>query len=567
MWGYSILQVLLLVLVSLSISVNAIVYETQPIIWAEDRTQNLKAGESELTQIIRFQNPCKSFYDPGVVNGTQEYFEKWCTDQIEKVIIRPLSTMCTPKYAAGVKSRKKRFFGFIGGLIGGIASSIFGVRSRDARQDEQIRYLNWRVNQLGTDVYLLQRRAAASEQRQDELEKRQAELREALNNLTDRVEKTEVDVETLKEWKAELIANLGSTTTLVAEFAAYFKRSESHLNEVAQEWGEKRLSLKLFEVFMMGKNQSVIDLYRSARPVACHIDILNKVATFQFKKNNTDFGVHILKADPFTMYKLIPGTNLGNRLEYVGPNQVAYDKANDCIVPYSGTPSEVILFPGDKNCSSFNDLSVYKYWRKTCEPMYYIDETAIQFKTLGDSYYIYCFGFDVKIYKSEFPCPNFVFKVHVNETVQILNGKVLAKRLTPLDYEPSTDYNSNRITYHLMPKIKQLKFDTFNLSSNCPISALQNEKHLRSDELLASGGRATTLIYVLLGLLTASLVASVIGVGMYLRGRTVVALVPENQYHGALPTRQQGGPLLAIQSDSRVGVDELIIDNLKESKF
>jgi hypothetical protein len=556
MWAYTILSIL--ILASTCIFTNAIVYETVPIIWVDTNTA-LKSGESEVQHIMTLYYPCKTFHDPTVVNGTNEYFFKWCTDQIEKFIMKPLVTMCTPEFA-NTKSRKKRgFLKRVGGFIGGVTSTIFGVRSQDLRQDGEIRHLSSRVNKLGSDVFLLQQRATASETRQEELEKRQADLEEALDLLTERVEKTEIDVETLKEWKAELIANLGPTTTLTAELAAYFKLSEAHLNEVAQEWRQQRLSLKLFDVFMMGGNRSMVDLYRGAQPLACHIDILKGLATFQFRKNNTDFGVHILKANPFTMFKLIPGSNLGNRLEYVGPSQVAYDQTTDCIVPYSGTASEVILFPGVKDCSSMNKLSVYKYWRKTCEPMYYIDETAIQFKAMGDSYYIYCFGFDIKLYKTAFPCPNYVFKVHVNETIQILNNRTEAKRLTPQDFEPSLDFHSTKVTYHLMPQIKQLNFDTFNISSNCPISSLQNENHLKTDALLGSGGRATTIIFILIGLLTGSFATFVIGIVLYLRRQTIVALVPENEYQAASSIRR-GGPLLAIQPDSRVGIEEFIMD-------
>jgi len=497
-------------------------YETLPILWM-DTQATLKSGESEIKLLIKFHRPCESFYDSRIVNGTKDYFVKWCNEELDKIIIAPLETMCAPAFA-NIHSRRKRFLKKVSSGVknvfrgvGGVVSSIFGIGSR-SHPDPRIEPLISRVNSLA------QTTLAQTTQLK--------ELEYAMDTLEERVRTTETDVKELQEWKAELIQTLGTTMTLVSKLAAYFEISKSHMSQVMAEWKETRLSGHLFDIFMMDwkTNRSVIEVFRRGKPISCHIDNRNGVATFLFKKEDTDFGVHVLKANPFTLYQQIPGSYLGYKLEYVGPSQVAYDSGSNCLVPYSGTASEVVLFPGQNDCSPIHELSVYKYWRKTCEPMYYLDETGIQFKVLGDSYYIYCFGFNVTIYKQVLPCPNYVFKIHVNETIEIMNGKSRAKTLRPQDVEPTPDFYSSKIVYHLMPQIMKLNIDSFNVSNNCPFSTTE-----KGQSLVATLGIVGVVMVVLVLLL-------VVGIFIfYLRCRV------QTKDPGVIVDPHQTG-LLSIQS-------------------
>lgn len=463
---------------------------------------------------------------------------------MEKVIIKPLMEMCRPGFAAGVPSRKKRFIKRVFRGVVNAGRSILGIFF--PRRDPAIDQLSSSVNQLSIDMFSLKKRIENGEKRQDEFDKKLKQFEEEMAKLDNRLFKTEVDIATLQTWKTDLIQTLGTTMTLVTKLGAYFKLSESHMNEIVREWKDNRLSLKLFDIFMLGNNHTLTNMHKNVKPVECYIDPETGTAKFQFLKNDTDFGVHVLEANPFTLYEKIPGSYLGYRLDYVGPSQVAYDEGSDCIVPYSGTPTEIIMFPGEKSCLPMNELSVYKYWKKSCFPMYYMDETSIQFKAIGENYYIYCYGFRIKVYKSIIECPNYVFKIHTDEVIEILNNKSVSKVLKPEDFQPAKEFHSKKVVMHLMPKILQLNFYLLNVSVNCPYpEEVEMIGKTRGDGLVSAQMGVIGLLIVL-----AIILVGVGGAVWYVRG---LLKRVEMQYRNPLPEMQPLGrphnPLLAIEGD------------------
>ncbi|OXA54116.1 hypothetical protein Fcan01_11092 [Folsomia candida] len=544
------LQVLFTILIFITLTtpqVSSILPKVHPIVWGAS-SDTLKSGNSRAILKIKFETPCVKFYTAKIVPDTLPHFTEWCDNEALESVIRPLEEMCRPSFAGGPSPvpgrRKKR--GILAGIVTALptvvsaVSTIVGLFSKPKppQNDAAINEIISKINEISKNIAHLEGRIAAGEKRQAELEAVVKELAAFLEKLDARMRVVEIGLEEINSWRTELTASLGSTITLTSKLGAYFTQAKSDLSEVARDWREGHLNLKLFDVFMMGTNFSLIDIYKGSKPEKCHLNILDGVATFSFHKNNTDFGVQVLQAYPFSMYEMVPGTDLGWQLEYVGPRRAAFDKIADCIVPFSGGQVDVLRFPGEQDCLPMNDMSVYKYWQKSCRLMYYLDETVIQVKAVEQLYYIYCYGFEVRIYKSKYKCPNYVFSINSNEKIEILNGASVAKTLTPGNFEAAQDLHSTKAVYHLIPKIMALDFDTFPASNECPKS-MQSNKEPRTGEILGKiedenkVDVATNQSLLLGGFAIIGVVLVLMGIGgmFYIRHKTRQSKQQQEQHH------------------------------------
>jgi len=505
---------LCLTLYSLAGSCCGTLTKVLPMIWT-DTTTTLTSGESSAILMIKFIKPCEQFYDTKIVPETLDYFSNWCNKEFDESVVYPLEEMCRPEIASG-RGRKKRWVSETLAavpLVVGAVQSVVGLFSspEPPSRDPAIEELIAAIGKISHDIQNIQNRVTAGEQRQEELEGKVKLLKEALSEIDDRLQKVEVDVEQIKEWKKSLMESLGPTVTLVSKLSSFFAISKSNLNEVMREWKERRLSLRLFDVFMMGTNQSLLDTYRGSTPLECHIDARHGVAYFAFRKSNTDSRVHVLRAAAFSLYEMKPNSTLGYRVTYVGPSEVAYDAIADCMVPYSGGTADVLLFSQASDCLVMQDKSVYKYWQKTCELMYYLDESVIQVKAIGELYFIYCYGFEIHIYKATHPCPNYVFSINSKEKIEVLNGKTIVKYLRPSTFEISQDFHSTKAVRHLMPKIGDLDFEKLELSGPCPLVSKKTGEVVEQISVASESFGKSIVIGGFVGIILLVIVVAVVG--------------------------------------------------------
>ncbi len=226
-----------------------------------------------------------------------------------------------------------------------------------------------------------------------------------------------------------------------------------------------------FTVFMVDLPKEKLHRYADLVPLRCHLSRLDKVLHIQLRRPAKDFPVQILEADPFVFYELEAGKDFGFVLEYVGPKSVAYDSVADCVVPYSNAVSSFLFLPNSPNdCLVLDVKSVFKFWHKNCRALYYLDESRIQIKLLGDKYSIYCHGYNITAYRSTFPCPAHVFRLNVNESFLISVG--VGRPLVRHDFSPNSELVSTKVNFHLMPHLLNLSMAEFPIISPCPTPSL-----------------------------------------------------------------------------------------------
>ncbi len=135
----------------------------------------------------------------------------------------------------------------------------------------------------------------------------------------------------------------------------------------------------------------------------------------------------MLAVDPFILISVNKSSNTACSREYAELNFVVYDESLDRIVPTKGSnldfANDLILKPDEIYCNKRQVVASDKYWiQKQCESLdKVLEDDVVQVKSAGDSNFVYCNTFNIKLYEKVplFVCADYVFSVPSNRSFRI----------------------------------------------------------------------------------------------------------------------------------------------------
>jgi hypothetical protein len=450
---------LLMMLSLLCVVCDAGFHKVSPILWRHTGKPVL-VGVHPVQMAIRFYSPCDLLSDKDLLpNGSQAPLFNWCNTSFYSDFLRPVRRMCKPAKlkpeSLSSSSRDKRLVLEIGlGIIAiGAAASI------------------------GLSAVAVTKTSSLSDQFND-MERQNRIMMENLRQVTanDLVEKLalkrlKTEIAQMSDYVNDLSGTVGqiqrtlpTALIVMSKLGAQFVLTRNLLYEISRKWENNEIDPQLFNVFNVTLPCEGQCPLKYAQPKSCSIDESKNLIVIHFDLRVTQPRAHVLAADPFILISVNESSNTMCSREYAGPNLVVYDESLDCIVPTKGSnldfANDLILKPDETYCNKRQVKASDKYWvQKQCESLdKVLEDDVVQVKSAGDSNFIYCNTFNIKLYEKMPPvaCPDYVFSVPSNRSFRVGRLSYSAERIkinNDMRFAPDL---SQRINFQILPQINKL---------------------------------------------------------------------------------------------------------------
>ncbi|OXA54115.1 hypothetical protein Fcan01_11093 [Folsomia candida] len=453
--------------------------QVPPIIWYESGVKLITNFTHE-TVSIQVPSPCDK-----LKYGLPSRYNR-CSEEFEKHVLKPLEDLCSPNFANlhHVSKRSPQY---------PQQQQYYPNNNSPIQQNQQnfqIPNPNSNPNQDYPPPTQPNPQINQNQYRINQLDNEMQGIKNNLRATSDLAQNTKGRVDQL-ETNFQIIARKNQNLSLEFEElqrnyqdvrdtsqANYFERMTNEIESY-------KAGDRIFSLFGQKIN------FTKAQVAACHFNRREATLIFDVSRTIVADDIKILRASAFTFYHKFSGKDekLGVKLEYVGPKYVAYNTTSNCVTPHGHNPStDLVLLPELGEACATHDFNhpdtLAKYWRKSCEPMYYLDQGTIQVKKFGDNYYTYCAGHEVNAYKKWINCPPHVFSIHGNETVSLTirvrpsgGDEQIIRLQNPFlttavvkNHANFSEELSTKVTHILMPQLGSISFDMFPLSGSCPNS-------------------------------------------------------------------------------------------------
>jgi hypothetical protein len=202
----------------------------------------------------------------------------------------------------------------------------------------------------------------------------------------------------------QIQSTLPTALIVMSKLGAQFVLTRNLLYEISGKWENKKIDSQLFNVFNLTLPCERQCPLKYAQPKSCSVDESKNLIVYHFDLRVTQPRAHVLAADPFILIFVDESSNTMCSREYARPNLVVYDELLDCIVPTKGSnldfANDLILKPDETYCNKRQVKAMDKYWvQKQCDRLdRLLEDDVVQVKSAGDSNFIYCNTFKVKLY-------------------------------------------------------------------------------------------------------------------------------------------------------------------------
>jgi hypothetical protein len=337
------------------------------------------------------------------------------------------------------------------------------------KKDEE--YLKTQIEESIHNINLLRTGLHDITRRQDVFQSSVQNIERSNQQLNSQVTLLENSIREVQQWKTNLEDSFEDIIRNSSAVTAYFHNLKWDFLELREEWKVKESSraAKLISKILNIKEE--LDEHTVIN--SCYV--ADDQVHFNLNRTNVLTDIQILQANPFNFYQTSTTSQIGIKLEYVGPEYVLYNSSSHCVTPYNNPNRNLPIVPTPGDCTAKNSASAAKYWRKSCIVLPPLDESSIQIKPVEDHLFVYCFGHTITIFKKTMNCPPFVFSVHQNESMSIEVdgismevGKIMHPVIKQL--KSSSEHLSNKVTNILMPNLIKMFPNDPNFLGQCSTS-------------------------------------------------------------------------------------------------
>ena len=433
-----------LVLVALLSSCNAIFARDSPVLWVRssipvvDKVLNVN-------HTLLFKSPCQIFMNASFLTPSQyNDLNIWCSKRTN-IVMSPLEKVCTLTNTLGlaVLFRRRRFDPLITPvLILSILSSAFVSYVFYEKSEKEFKEQERMVNILKHENQVAQIHLRTM-------------TKDAIN-LTTRIELLE---ETIHQDRHSY-ANL---TTAIVDTASEFDFKQTITRRIQRQWKEGQVPAELFEMSDEYNPNGLPDtaIVEQAVPISCELDKFSGTAMIHYQiplKRNDSF---IFEANSFSLLRNFTflATNKTKTcvIKYTGPKYTLVTPK--CIHILDSTSNTIgrtsYVFDNSMPCKNVSLADQERYWHRddySCVDVTEAKQFPAQIVTNLAGSFIYCFGHKVKIKGIEFDCPNYVFRLPIEQDFSI--GKhTYSSDIKVVSMDSFSIIDHLRITSQVYPQI------------------------------------------------------------------------------------------------------------------
>lgn len=436
---------------------NGAFEKSTPVLWRKNPIP-VVLGEKLVSIFIKYQSPCNLLINENFIPGpAKAQFLDWCLETHEKYFVRKVLDFCPEEIVTPTSvhtlSRGKRIAPLATALvIGGIITLGMGA------------YSIFHSISVSGDVRELENQLSESKMKIDILLKNQHILRDVTKALEKDIEKTSEAVHNLTITVNDIMYNLPNVFLLVSHLASEFVTIRTQMEKIGQNWKANIFDPSIFTIFNVTLPCQPNCPPQFIKPVKCKLDRGTQIIHIFADSKDVDPFTTILSADPFTLFRPIKNSDFVCPFVYKGPPTVIFNKVQDCVTAIRfDRPHEFhhLFLKPNAACRSLNVDGSSAYWvMEPCSGVYTkTPEDIVQVKETEDRHYIYCPFFNITMFHSTYPCPDFVFSISRNISFTIAHLSFTASNMTRIGYLDMTSAMSHRVNFHLMPSLHELDIE------------------------------------------------------------------------------------------------------------
>ncbi|XP_037042755.1 uncharacterized protein LOC119079056 [Bradysia coprophila] len=439
-----------------------------PLLWA--RTGVLMGNSSEFTFTVRFQTPCRYFQEKEIY---------WCEREFDQRLFHQLERLCTE--AAPLENRTE-YRNFVRTVALEITSphgnsDIDDGERRLSDLKRSIRLTELKIYPLDLEIMtgntlLLGNNVTINDPLNEEIrtlkqfKENRANLRTIKRKMLDEAAYLNRAMTTNKDnakWHKDMDPDIRDRIIETTNVASYFRTLETRMSVFSQNWRQGVLSDEFFDILMMARNDTVLDMYRGYKPKLCRFSKSAQLAVFHLEQSSV--ASHILEARPFRLHRQLLNTGNIEILTYQGPRNVFHSAEKNCTVLFD---KDIGNMPTADDCHLVQkpQHSFEKFWTRSCSKETAVYGNDVQIQLMGDKFFIYCYGQDINFYNESLPCPNYVFSINVSDQFQI--SKFRSDGLLKDQGYKHHDLITVTVNQRVFPNASQMDFDIIPIAVDCP---------------------------------------------------------------------------------------------------
>ena len=440
-------------------SAQSVFARDSPVLWVKSSAPVIEKM-MHVNHTLVFKTPCQIFMNATYLSASQQQdLTVWCNRRAE-IVLDPLTKICS----LGMLSlrRRKRFNPIVVpilflSILGSVfVSHVFNEKTEEKFKEQQ-RMVSI-ISQENSAAHFHLRTLAADG----------INVTTKLNHLIRRLETFE-----------NLYPNM---TIAIAQASVEFEEKHEMTKKIKRLWLQDQIPEDLFDTFEAEGSDALPDaaVLDEANPITCELDQVKGLLLLHYQIPIRRNDATIYEANPFHLQRNFTDlkTNITKTclIKYIGPKYVL--RTDKCIRALDTTENIIhrssFIFDDGLPCYNVSEEEQQNYWKMdelSCMNAEKVTHFPAQVTTnLGGSF-IYCSGKRIKIQELVFNCPNYVFRLPLEQGFSI-GSHTYSNVIKILKYDSFSFVDHLRITSQVYP---QMHIDPIVKDYQSIITALDKE--------------------------------------------------------------------------------------------